>query len=522
MMTRLERLGKQQVLKVLNENGYPTYGELFDLFDLHLTEDPDVVGYMEPGKATITVNKYLDIDQVSMVVRHEILHEFLNHQKRLEKMGRQFSDIANIAGDYEISNVGYTDADKRNARALNLNGRILKGLVTEDDHPDWVDLSFEEMVEKLEKESPESLKNPQIGNKGSQQLQEAEDQARRAEKLSEDQSGQGQSSKGQSSGDQEDDDQGEGKEKEGEGGGSGKKRNKYDDEEYQKMSPEEKRKERARRRKEAAKQLKEAADKLIDEIKGEVDKGGPGDTNQKASNQEVFDTPEEQADLQRRLTQIKKILNDLEKGESAKSEAQAKVLEERAAKAAKDADRYRNSPIVRFTESLNRFIRNAVARGKHENWARINKKYVYSGLMKPGQSYNGKNKVPLINVYFDRSGSWNESKTAIGRQAIATLNRYVTRGELKIDLYYFSVHVHSDEGSAIAEGGTNGQPILDHIEQTRPDNVIIMTDSDITDCRSDVTIPGMVWFLFVGGRSQNLMEHLKGARGTEAFDLESR
>lgn len=518
MMTKKERLGKEQILRILNENGYPTYGELFELFDLHITMDPEVVGYMEPGKATITVNGLLDIDQISMVVRHEILHEFLNHAKRLEKMGKQFSTIANIAGDYEISNVGYTDADKRAARALNLGDRVVQGLVTEDQHPDWVDLTFEEMVEKLEQESPESLKNPQIGNKGNKQLQEAEDAARRAENLA-DKNSQGQEGKGSSSQQKSGEkDEGEGDSKGGqeEGEGSGKKRNKYDDEEYQKMSPEEKRKERARRRKEAAKKLKEAADGLIDEIKNEV--GGPGDSGDK----DVFDTPEEQEELQRRITQIKKILNDLEKGESAKSEAQSKVLEERAAKAARDANRYRNSPLTRFTESLNRFIKNAIARGKHENWARINKKYVYSGLLKPGMSWNDRGKVPLINVYFDRSGSWDEGKTAQGRQAIATLNRYVTRGELKINLYYFSERVHGEEADAKREGGTNGQPILDHIEQTKPDNVIIMTDSDISDCRTVVKVPGACWRLWVGGVSKNLQEHLFGLMQTQDFVFESK
>ena len=84
-MTKREYIGKQQVHKILSEQGYPTYAHLFDLFDLHLTKDPKVIGYMIPGKAVITVNEDLDLEQVSVVVRHEILHEYLNHAVRMEK-----------------------------------------------------------------------------------------------------------------------------------------------------------------------------------------------------------------------------------------------------------------------------------------------------------------------------------------------------------------------------------------------------------------------------------------------------
>lgn len=162
-MTKREYLGKQQVHKILSEQGYPTYAHLFDLFDLHLTKDPKVIGYMIPGKAVITVNEDLDLDQVSVVVRHEILHEYLNHAVRMEKhlaaTGKpEYHKLANYAGDYEISNLGYTELDKKNIRRIVINGAKLSGLVTEDRHPDWVGLSFEEMYDRLEQEMEKSDK----------------------------------------------------------------------------------------------------------------------------------------------------------------------------------------------------------------------------------------------------------------------------------------------------------------------------------------------------------------------------
>lgn len=166
-MTREEYFAKQEVMNNLAENGYPTYAKLLALFDLHLTNDPQAVGYMTPSEATITLNRQLDINQVSTIVRHEILHEYLSHQLKMErKLGKDAwakrtssqHMRSNIAGDYDISNLGYTEADKNTVRNLMLNGKSIRGLVTEDDHPDWIQLSFEEMYDKLEDEVKEKEK----------------------------------------------------------------------------------------------------------------------------------------------------------------------------------------------------------------------------------------------------------------------------------------------------------------------------------------------------------------------------
>lgn len=567
-MTKRERLGKQEIYKKMASTGYPTYANLFSLFDLHLTQDPGVVAYMVPEKAEITINENLDIEQASTVVRHEILHEFLDHMKRYKRIPNRVQGkdpFFNVAADYEISNLGYTDEDKENARAIRIGGKSLQGLVTDYDHPDWVDKSFEEMYELLRKESPESMKDPHIGNRGSEQIQKAEEAKRRAEAIKEraeqqeqsaqqeidqnggpgsmgdnsDSSGQGDgqsqsSDSGQSS--SSGDDSSSGGDSGSPGGddspggdssGSGKKkgRNHYDDEAYKNMTPEEKKKERARRRKEAAKKIKEEADKLIDDLNEVLDKDGNGQNDQddKATGSSgsgdapVFDTPEEQKEIEERIKGIKKILGNLEDQQNALMESKAAILKEKAVKDSEVAKKYRDSPLTKFTESLTKFIRDELARGRQDSWSHINKKYVYSGLLRPGSTWQGKNKVPLINVYFDRSGSWTTEKTEKGAQAIATLNRYVTRGEIKLKLYYFNTRVmDTDPGG---HGGTDGQPIMDHIQQTKPNNVIILTDSDISDIRTDVSVPGAVWMLFYGGRSKNLMEHLHGKKLTKYFDI---
>lgn len=175
-MTREEKFAKQLIMTLLSEQGYPTYAKLLNEFDLNLTENPAVVAFMEPAKGRIVVNRGLEETQVSVIIRHEILHSYLKHELRLlQKLARDrnidydsltdieldelntelknilySNDDFNIAADYEISNLGYTDADKDAVRQINLNGQILSGLVTEDEHPDWVDYSVEDMYQELQ------------------------------------------------------------------------------------------------------------------------------------------------------------------------------------------------------------------------------------------------------------------------------------------------------------------------------------------------------------------------------------
>lgn len=544
MMTRRERLGRDQIVKVMSQAGYPTYADLFSLFDLHLTADPEVIGYCEVDRAVICLNENLDIDQAVTVVKHEILHEWLTHYKRalahnIDESDASLHELSNIAADYEISNLGYTEKDKSTARRIMLNGKICKGLVTEDKHPDWVDKPFEEMYDLLLKER-EQLKDflsqlgPQIGQKGNSSIQGMEDQKRRAEAAKEKAGDSAQSggnssqdsgednpqeSNGSSGGDSDSEKEGQSSKNTSSGSGSGqeKKRPTYDDEEYQNMSPEEKKKERARRRKQLAKELQEKADKVIDQLEDEISK-----TKDKKSGKEdgePFETPEEIADREQRVAKIRRILDSVEKQTQALNENSTAIRKEIEDKRARDSARWRNNSLTRFTESLNKFIRDQIARARNDSWSHINKKYVYSGLLRPGKSMAARGAVPLINVYFDRSGSWDSEKTKMGAQAISTLNKYVTRGEIVMKLYYFNDEVlETDPGG---NGGTKLQPVLNHIEQTKPNNVILLTDSDTDHERIDhpVTVPGAVWKLFYQGRSSAAIQNLIGLKLDKSFDV---
>ena len=140
MAITLRNDAKYEIIKILREQGYPTYARLADFFDIYLTDDPKVIGYMIPDKAMIVLNKDLNISQVSTIIRHEILHEYLTHGPRQKEFDAAHpelhaelaGDISNIAADYELSNKGYTQEDKNIARAIKLGDKTLKGLVTED------------------------------------------------------------------------------------------------------------------------------------------------------------------------------------------------------------------------------------------------------------------------------------------------------------------------------------------------------------------------------------------------------
>ena len=489
-MTARDEAAKEQIIRKLRSEGYPTYARLFDLFDLNLTDNPDVVGYMLPGKAKIVLNENLSIDQVSTIVRHEILHEWLSHGARSEKFNKEHPDLlpdhdtSNIAADYEISNIGYTDKDKRAARAIILGDRTLQGLVTEDQYPGWEDKSFEEMYEELLKKNLEEKK----------QLLNLLKQLHKM--LPEDEEDQNQSQSLDMPSDSNDDNDSS-DDQNNTTGSSDSSEAQSGDQQGQEQSKEDK--------------AQQALDDAKDDIK-DIDK-------EKAQQGNVFDSDKQQkerSELAKRVEQIRKLLNDPDIQRQGKSESQRAVQKARLIRQAELNDRYTRNPLVRFTLDLNNFIKKQTEDDRDYTWTKFNNSALMVGLIKPGVTEYAEKNIPEINVYWDVSGSFSSpAKTEGARRAIATLQKYVRDKKIKIKTWYFANRVSSTEQNA--GGGTEGQPILDHIQATKPTNVIIITDSDISDCRTPTTVPGAVWFLFYDGESKNLREYLRGKLETRAY-----
>lgn len=233
----------------------------------------------------------------------------------------------------------------------------------------------------------------------------------------------------------------------------------------------------------------------------------------------VLETAEELAD---RIKRLEDALSDEEIAQEITGEANDKVSKEKIkkelAKSERELQKFRNDPLVQFEGSLNHFLKKQIKLASEETYSRLNKRYEGTGLIRKGIKKFESPEVPSVNVYFDRSGSWGEDKTRIGRQALATLDKYVRTGKLKVNIKYFNDKIFT-EYIENGFGGTYGTPILADVLATRPDNVIVMTDYDITDCQENVQVPGVVWYLFKGGRSDNIESHLRGKTSTESYEL---
>lgn len=171
-MSRREFDVKSAMIDDLLKQGYRTYAKLLNLFDIHITKRKNFIAAVDVENAVIYIVDGLPRPYWSTIIRHEILHRWLEHTTRLQQHlnVKNLRDIprdsfrrSNIAGDYEISNRGYTDTDKEIVKNLTINGIKMSGLVTEVDHKDWVNLTFEEMYDKLEEES-EKLKQQALND----------------------------------------------------------------------------------------------------------------------------------------------------------------------------------------------------------------------------------------------------------------------------------------------------------------------------------------------------------------------
>lgn len=206
--------------------------------------------------------------------------------------------------------------------------------------------------------------------------------------------------------------------------------------------------------------------------------------------------------------------------ETERNVALSRKEKKKGEKEAKEKEKWANMSdievIAMLKQSLNQTLRAEIHENEEETWSKINKKAYGAGLLKKGTKISEKVDIPSINVYFDRSGSWGPEKSKFGYDAVQSIMYLQKKGLLKINLYYFNTQI-MDGDPGYGSGGTDGQPILNHIQLTKPQNVLIMTDGDISDCSSTIAVPGAVWLLFKQLISKNLQEHIKGKKLTKTF-----
>lgn len=242
--------------------------------------------------------------------------------------------------------------------------------------------------------------------------------------------------------------------------------------------------------------------------------------------------PEEE-DSETRLVEIANDLHNQNVIDDLLDETDRHVYQDRAKRRAEkkraeaEANKYSASAGIKdFVLDLNRLIAKEVKKVNSSSWGRINKKMDGTGVIKPGKTKKKNPNVPKLFVYFDQSGSWNQGDIQVGIQAIETLNTYVEKKQLKIELYYFADSIHGDPQSARDEGGTGaGRELIEHIATNRPDNVLVMTDSDFDfyeEMKSapSVTVPGGVFLLFRRNKvSRELINKLHGKQLTKIYSF---
>ena len=159
-----------------------------------------------------------------------------------------------------------------------------------------------------------------------------------------------------------------------------------------------------------------------------------------------------------------------------------------------------------------------------------------SGVVKKGTALRRErlDDIPILQVYVDQSASWDAEDRKLASSILAEFAELQERRELDLQTYYFADHVHTDPWAARAENSTGAwSDILDNIANTKANNVVIMTDSDLANQSNDsnnhrVKIEGGVWFLYKGnpesysynsGKDTWLTDHLQGRMFNGEFKI---
>jgi hypothetical protein len=178
-MTDRERKTKKHLCQLLIDKGHRKYAERFWKLDFNIVDSskhPEFTAAISFDEATVFISDgFLGsgqgiFNQLDVLLRHELAHNLMMHQIRLMyvfkklhandpeeayehiRYSSSLHDILNCIEDFEISNKRYTAEDKKIVRTMQLNGKIIGGLVTEDHRSSWETMSLEAMYDELSKE----------------------------------------------------------------------------------------------------------------------------------------------------------------------------------------------------------------------------------------------------------------------------------------------------------------------------------------------------------------------------------
>ncbi len=199
---------KREIDLYLRKEGYVTYADRlqdidFIIADVYRGERIEVAAMFEDRAEMVINPAMVDEDsfaseadrekmmqQLSVLVRHELLHFLLVHSRRFEDYlikkdpnwrqnfrGYSIYEISNIAADYDLSQAGYDDHDKQVVRNMTRSGKVIGGLILSDQHPEWINLTYEELLDKLIEKRAEEIKKAKELFDQLQQLMDQQNQS---------------------------------------------------------------------------------------------------------------------------------------------------------------------------------------------------------------------------------------------------------------------------------------------------------------------------------------------------------
>lgn len=264
-----------------------------------------------------------------------------------------------------------------------------------------------------------------------------------------------------------------------------------------------------------------------DEENDEEDKPKSGeDPLDRAKNSKEKETKEEKAARIRDelLNDAEEILADIKKDtETRKLKAAQKAKRDELARLKKAAQEKKDNTILNiadFEKDLVKSIKDQLkmARNAEDTFQKPNATYAGSKYVMPAQKIFERRLKPIINIYFDVSGSISDDALDRAVRALSQLDLLVKKKLVEFRIYYFSDNVTPNREEAT--GCTEAFPvILEHLKATRANNAIIITDddfdsqSDWTKC-SPVTLKGCIWWMWHGNEiAVEARKYIKGLRG---------
>lgn len=241
--------------------------------------------------------------------------------------------------------------------------------------------------------------------------------------------------------------------------------------------------------------------KNVEEVPDDAPETTETETEKSVRMQKIKDDASEKKaratiDQIRQQTALKR--DQIQQEKNAKIKA-AKNAVDKLAQMQKSGSKVALNNFNNFKSDLLRCIGQQLKASKRQidTYNKPNAKFAGTNLLVPVQSTVERYEKPIINLYFDVSGSIDNAAMAIATDAVKALEIYKRKKLCDFKIYFFANTI-GDTPSRLGSGTHAFPAILEHIKDTRANNVLIITDEDFdyqTDYKqlTPIQVKGCVW-----------------------------